>query len=413
MQREITDAFLRSAKPPATGRTEVWDTRVEGLMVRLTPTGAVSWSIRGRTAAGKRTRVGLGTWPAVGVSEARKRALVALAALQGGADPVQAKRDEKAARAARAAAPTVAQRLMAWQRAKAADWSQRYRDEIARQVDKDIVPLLGGRVLADTTRADWTGLVAAKRKAAPAMASSLFRTVSSFLGHAEAHGWITEPLLPRKGLASIAPPVEARARVLTDDELRRVWAGTEKLGAKPRAFVRLLALTAARVAEVGGITVGEVDLDAGLWRLPAGRAKNGRALVLPLGPLALRELRAVWPAEGDRDPERPILGRTRIAGLSGSGKIKANLDEASGVTNWRFHDLRRTARTGMARLGVVREHAEAALNHATGRSGLVGIYDRHSYESEAIAALHKWQTHLQGLVDPAPGAAVVPIRRVG
>ena len=74
---------------------------------------------------------------------------------------------------------------------------------------------------------------------------------------------------------------------------------------------------------------------------------------------------------------------------------------------WRIHDLRRTARSGMARLGVPRDHAEAALNHLSARSALERTYDRHDYGPEIVAALTLWQGHVAGLVGQA--AVVVPL----
>ena len=85
MQRDLNDAWLRALKPPERGRLEVWDTRVVGLVLRLTPTGAATWSVRARTRDGKRTRPTLGAWPAIGITEARKRARAQLAAIHGGA----------------------------------------------------------------------------------------------------------------------------------------------------------------------------------------------------------------------------------------------------------------------------------------------------------------------------------------
>src|SRR5579864_7085155 len=101
MRRELTDTWIRGLKPPATGRFEAWDIRVSGLVLRLTPSGAASWSVRARTADGKRTRPTLGTWPAMGIAEARKRALAAIADIQAGGDPTAAKRKARTARAAR------------------------------------------------------------------------------------------------------------------------------------------------------------------------------------------------------------------------------------------------------------------------------------------------------------------------
>ena len=91
MQRDINDAYLRTVRPPETGRLEIWDTRTNGLVIRITPTGAMTWSVRARTADGKKTRPALGTWPALGVAAARKAATAALAAIQGGKDLVAEK----------------------------------------------------------------------------------------------------------------------------------------------------------------------------------------------------------------------------------------------------------------------------------------------------------------------------------
>jgi len=91
--------------------------------------------------------------------------------------------------------------------------------------------------------------------------------------------------------------------------------------------------------------------------------------------------------------------------LRGFSKLKLRLDNLSDIAPWRWHDLRRTARTGMTRLGVPRDHAEAAINHVSGRSSLERTYNRHDYADQIASALGAWQTHVAGLV----GAAVHPI----
>lgn len=290
---------------------------------------------------------------------------------------------------------------------KGRGWSDAHVERVAWMHKKVVAPALGKRPLAETARADWTGLVGEAHKRGPAAAGNLLRIVSAFLNYAEAAGWIDAPLLPRKA-GKLAPPVAARDRVLTDDELKRVWHGAGLLSPKARTFARLLILTAARRGEVAGIALGEVDRAAGLWTLPAPRTKNRAAHVIPLGALALTALSDVWPEDADElDADYRLLGKMNDSALSGFSKIKAALDAASGVAEWDWHDLRRTARTGMARLGVAREAAEAALNHVTGRSGLVGVYDRHDYRPEALAALRVWQAHVAGLI--GHGAEIVPL----
>ena len=132
-----------------------------------------------------------------------------------------------------------------------------------------------------------------------------------------------------------------------------------------------------------------------------------RAAAAPAGRAGLI---ALLPTHDARSGWR-LLGDVAGAGFKGFGKLKARVDALSGVANWRWHDLRRTARTGMTRLGVSRDHAEAALNHISGRSALERTYDRHDFAPEVIAAVQRWQAHVAKLVTSAPSAEIVPMRR--
>lgn len=453
MKRDLNDAWLRAVKPPSSGRLEVVDTRMPGLVFRMTSAGAASWVYRGRTKDGRATRIKLGDYlpgakdAGMSLGAAREAAKDAAADLRKGADPVAEKRAARAARLAHEAAEararaeaeaagdgpqagSVAARLAEWQAARADDWSPRYAAEVKRVCDQAIMPELGARILADTARADWTGLIADWKRSvtrpkpraggkgkpgAPARDGAgatafLYRTVSAFLNFAEVHGWIAAPLLPRKGAGLIAPAPAARARVLTDAELAAIWKAADREAPKLRAFVRLLILTGAREMEVADLAAGELDLDAGRWTIPGERTKNGIGYVLPLSPLALAELRAVWPENGPA-ADHKLLGRVKGSGFRGFGKLKDRVDKAAKVAGWRWHDLRRTARTGMTRLGVPRDHAEAAINHVSGRSKLERTYDRHDYAPEVIAALTLWQGHVAGLVGQAAEVVSLADRR--
>ena len=90
--------------------------------------------------------------------------------------------------------------------------------------------------------------------------------------------------------------------------------------------------------------------------------------------------------------------------VSGFSKAKARCDRLSGVAGWRLHDLRRTAASGMARLGVAPHVIEKVLNHSTGAiSGVAAVYNRHGYEAEKRQALDGWAGHVAGLLAPEPG----------
>ncbi len=411
MRRDLRDDWIRALEAPPTGRVEIWDTRIAGLCFRLTPSGSGTWTLRTRTRDGKQTRVTLGTWPSIGTVEARKRAIGALAAVQAGGDPSAEKREAKRAREARAVEASVATALKAWREAHEAGpraWSERYTREVRRICARDIEPVLGKRILRETVRADWTALVAARRRTAPAMAALLYRVISAFLNYAEAQGWIETSLLPRKGAAMLAPAPASRDRVLSDEELVEVWRAACAEDPKARVFMMLLMLCAVRATEAAGIATDELDLDAGRWHLPAKRAKNKRGYTLPVPENVGRLLRDMVATQQFEHPHC-ILG-ARSGPFQAISKLKARIDARitqeradksptpKPMPPWRLHDLRRTARTGMTRLGVPREHAEMAINHISGRSSLERTYDRHDYAAEVVAALKAWQNHLLRLV---------------
>jgi integrase len=366
MRATLSDAWLRAMKPPAEGRIEVRDVKSPGLVVRITARGVVSWAARGRRPDGREARVTLGQWPRVTLAEARKRAQNARAAVADGGDPVAQKRAKREATQARAGLPTVAERLAEWRAGNERRWSDRYAREVARLCARELIPVLGSHPLSEIDRQGWTSLLSTVAQRAPALGASLYRTTAAFLSYADAHGWITAHPLPRRGASKIAPSVPSRERVLNDDELRRVWTATATMRPRPRCFVRLLICTGCRVDEAAGIAIGEFDPAAGVWRLPAARAKNQRQHVMPVPPALMAELVTFIP---DDDHKRlagyRLLGRTRGGALSGFSKVKRSLDAASGVSGWRFHDLRRVVRSKLAALGVAPDIAERCLNHVS------------------------------------------------
>jgi integrase len=215
---------------------------------------------------------------------------------------------------------------------------------------------------------------------------------------------VEQDLLPTAPTAGVKAPAKetARERVLTDAELAAVWRAADALGPAARAFVRLLILTGQRRDEVAGLRWADVDLDAAggaVWTLPREATKADRTHEVPLSAAAVAIL-AGLPREGEY-----VLsttgGRRPISGYS---KVKARLDELAGVTGWRFHDLRRTAGTGLARLGVAVATISRVLNHTEG--GVTKIYNRYGYLDEKRAALNRWAAHVEWLVAPAPDNVV-------
>jgi integrase len=179
-----------------------------------------------------------------------------------------------------------------------------------------------------------------------------------------------------------------RDRVLSDDELRAVWLACEAMQWPFGPTIRLMILTGQRESEVGGMRWEEMR--GNVWTIPGDRTKNGHAQEVPLSRPAkaiIAELRKV-----DLGFVFTTTGKKPIAGFNNA---KRRLDGLCRVKDWRFHDLRRTVATGMARLGVAPHIVEKVLNHQTGTiSGVAAIYNRHAYTDEKLAALELWARHV-------------------
>ena len=216
-------------------------------------------------------------------------------------------------------------------------------------------------------------------------------------------GWLHERRKiesnPCAGLARPkAPP--ARERTLSGDELRWFWLGCDKLGQPFGPVFQLLALTGQRLREVGGMRSDELDGDT--WEIPSTRTKNKRPHKVPLPELARRLI----PEQSDG----LIFTTTGNTMVSGWSRAKARLDKAmleiarseranAKIADWELHDLRRTAVTGMAELGIAPHVVELCVNHISGhRAGVAGIYNRSELIDERRAAFVRWAAHVEGLV---------------
>jgi integrase len=229
--------------------------------------------------------------------------------------------------------------------------------------------------------------------------------------HASLGGFFTWAI--RSGLTESNPvantlkPGEAapRERVLSDDELGRIWRACDDDDEYGRA-VRLLILLGCRRQEIGSMRWSEIDVDKGTWTIAATRSKNGRSHALPLLPLAMR-LVDKFPRMVGRDP----LFGTRGSGFGRWTIGKSVLDAASGVTGWILHDIRRTVATRMNDIGVRPHIVEVILNHVDGvaRRGVTGIYNKSAYANEVRSALGLWEDHVHTLIDGGE-RRILPIR---
>jgi integrase len=182
-----------------------------------------------------------------------------------------------------------------------------------------------------------------------------------------------------------------RDRVLSNDELRRIWSAADDDAYG--TIIKLLIFTGQRRGEIADLRWSEIDFTAGVANLSAERTKNKRPHVIPLAPAA-RALLEKYPRVGDA-----------VFKFTAWSLQKRLIDERSDVSDWVIHDLRRTVATGMADMtgmadiGIQPHIIEAVLNHISGhKGGVAGIYNRANYAAEKAAALARWDKHIASLV---------------
>ena len=202
----------------------------------------------------------------------------------------------------------------------------------------------------------------------------------------------------------IKAPTQAtsRDRVLSDDEIRRLWQAADSLDSRAGTCVKLLVLTGQRRGEIAKLKWAELDGDVLL--LPPSRMKGKAAHALPLPKQAVTLITAM-PRVGEY-----VFGRHPVARFD---LIKRALDARMGAATpkWVTHDIRRSVASGLARLGVQLPVIEKILAHRSGTfKGIVGVYQKHSFLPEMQIAMQRWADHVDQLVGGKP-AKVVRLRR--
>jgi integrase len=360
----------------ADDRRELPDDYMRGLYLVVQPTGSKSWAVRYRHG-GRSHKHTVGPYPAFDLKQARDAAAKVLRAVAEGRHPEQ--------RQSGSVEDAVAQFL----ERHGKNYRPKPRSEAERLLRLHVVGNWGRRKLEEITRADVRAMIA--RIKAPIAANRVFGIVRKLFNWAVENDLIVNS--PVAGLK--APHAEtSRDRVLTDDELRRVWQAAERLGPLNGGVVRLLVLTGQRRNEVAHMQWRELDLERRLWTLPRERVKNDRRHEVPLSSQAVATIQAL-----PRISDRFVFSTNAESPVNDFGKNKGRLDELSGVSDWVLHDLRRTVASGMARLGISLSVIEKVLNHVSGSfAGIVGVYQRHEFADEKRAALERWADHVERLV---------------
>jgi integrase len=422
----LTDKSLQKP-PPEAGQLELWDDLVPGFGLRIAAGGSRTFFVMKRLN-GKLVRRTVGKAPPpsatttgpgeLRLADARAKARQMLSDLARGIDPVE--REQPGERQLNTFSEVAAAYFADPARRGGAKLAS--KAELERKVRIDLAAWCD-RPIAEITKAEIKALLSAKRETSPVAANRLLSLLKRIFGWAA-----IEDIIPANPAAYIEGTEEQeRDRVLTLDELRRVWHGAEAMGYPYGPLIQLLILTAQRRNEVAELVWAEIDGTA--WRLPDSRSKRGKGHLIPLSPRAVSILGDL-PKIGDKPTYVFTTGRRAAkkgqkvdreappAAVSGWSRMKTRLDsiiakQAAKAADkpldlkehtlpaWTLHDLRRSVAThlrdpeSMGEARVDRLTVSKILNHAEG--GMTRLYDRYSSDPEKRAALEAWALRVERL----------------
>jgi integrase len=382
-RKVLTAASIGRLKLPERGQIEYFDKGFPGLALRLSLGGARAWVLCYR-AGGKARRLTLGKYPIMSLAEAREAWRTARREIAAGRDPT-AKR------------PAIDFASIATEWLEKDQARNRSYKIVRGQILNHVVPAWQHRTIAEIAPRDVHDVLdAIVAKGNVITARRVHAYLVRLFKWCASRGIIERGNNPMLDLPKPGKETQ-RDRVLSDAELARVWSAAGELGWPSGDAVKLLILTGARREEVWRLRRDEVHGDE--IRLVGARTKTGAPHTIPLSSAAKAVLSAsaggdyVFAPPGHAPRDVWMTAKVRFENL------------APGLPGWTWHDLRRSLATGLERLGVPLPVTEAVLGHVSGsKAGVVGIYQRHSYDKEKRAALEAWGAHVTALIEGrAPG----------
>jgi integrase len=374
--KKLTDLFVERAPAPVGGRAEYFDASFPGLALRVTEKGRKSWSLFYRFN-GRLRRFTIGRYPAIKPAQARREAINALERVRQGIDPAEEKR-------ARRDKPSPEDETF---EALVQDYLERHvrknsatvtYQEAKRDLEYNVLPKWRNRPIASISRRDAIDLIdGLVERGVEIQANRTLARLRALFNWA-----IEKDRISASPVSHMKPPTKERGRdrALTDDEIRWFWQACDEIGWPFGAVFKLLLLTAQRRDEVGGMKWTEIDVDKRTWTLPRHRVKSDRGHEVHLSDAAIEVLRSlprIVSAGNERDLVFTVTGTTAVSGfgnakrrfdliMAEARRHSLGLSEHTKIPDWRLHDLRRTAATGMARLNIAPHVVDKVLNHSGG-----------------------------------------------
>ncbi|TQF27452.1 hypothetical protein UNPF46_30800 [Bradyrhizobium sp. UNPF46] len=366
--------MLRAAKPPECGTTTLWDGTLKHFGIRISSGGAKSFIV----LLGSGRRQAIGRYPTITLAKAREKAKAILAERTLGKHRPNSISWKKALELYLAEAKT------------------KNRPRTYKEYERALRRYFpfGDTKLADITKQDISAKLS-RLSDTPSQQKHAAVYLKTFFNWA-----INEEYLTTNHLHSFKQgKAKRRKRVLNDDELRAVWFAADQVDGLFGVIVKLVLLTGQRRGEIAGLLDTFFSHNQQTVTLPGSLTKNHLEHTFPVGQMASAIISKQLTSDDRR--RSAFLFPSRISDerpFNGWSKCKRELDKLANIAPWTLHDLRRTFRSGLGRLGVRPDIAERLVNHVSSRSEMEETYDLWTYLPEMREAMQRWESNMNSLI---------------
>ncbi len=404
MRKKLTATSVNRLPVPASGQKEYPDPDLPGFALRVTSKGMRSFIMHYRPRSGpykgRLTRWTIGRLGELSLALARQTARDARIAIRDqGADPARDSRYNEPEDGPETYEKAVQDYHTKYQVGKKGN---RTADATKRLLRKGGADWLH-KPLAEITRRDihdvLDRIMAEKKSYLANRTHAAFRTFFKWCA-----GRDKIAFSPCEGVERPFDGEKPRERHYSDEEIKALWRGVDKLGPHRSVFVKPALLTGKRRGELAGLTWNELDLEEGFWTLPASRSKNVREHKMPLPSLAVRVLKSLPRIQGS-----PLVFPSRKTGrpMNGWNKFQLAVEDACKpedggkpqVVGFTFHAARHTLKTRLGALGVPPHVKDKVLHHSPPKTA-GEAYDHYDYQKEQREALEAWSDHVKAVVWP-------------
>lgn len=389
MELLLNDSLINSISE-AEKETEIYDTKVSGLAIRIYPSGSKSFVYRFKFN-GKSKRYTIGKHPKLTTSKARELAKDLYAKVRLGINPITEKKTkiekQKSPSFRKLKNEYIAKHIPTMKESTATEFKRIIKKELNSLFSYKLNQISKKQILKILDKK-------AYKEKHPTQANQIKIVLSSMYSFGVSRDYLESNLI--LSIPTYKSGINQRNRFYDGMEIKSIWKEIELMPTPTKEAFQILFLLGQRKGETLKMRWKDIDLNSKTWIIPPHIAKNKTEHHIPIPTYAYKILKGL-KSKSEYVFSSPVKPNHPIQSIKRETK---NVKENTGIEDFRVHDIRRTVATHLAKLGTNRTTIGKILNHKglSGDNSVTAIYDRYNYSEEKRKALTQWEKHLLSLI---------------